>query len=60
MPQEWVYSYNSYHEEKLEEVQINKMLKYWEKNIIPSVMEYVRGSFCEYEVRYYLFLFSIV
>lgn len=29
----------------------NRMLKYWEKNIIPRIEDYVRGSFRKYEVR---------
>lgn len=28
----------------------NRMLKYWEKNIIPRIKDYVRGSFRDYEV----------
>lgn len=34
----------------------SKMLKYWEKNIIPKVQDYVRGSFKDYEVcvEYYV------
>ena len=31
----------------------NKMLKFWEKHIIPKIQEYVRGSFKDYEMLYF-------
>jgi hypothetical protein len=34
-------------------LQENKMLKYWEKNIIPRIQDYVRGSFRDYEMEYF-------
>lgn len=31
----------------------NRMLRYWEKHIIPRVQDYVRGSFKDYEMEYF-------
>ena len=48
-PKEMVFSSSPYYAEKAEKVENNKMLKYWEKNIIPKIQDYVRGSFKDYE-----------
>eukprot|EP01083_Nonionella_stella_P254505 874454_1 len=48
-PKEMVFGTSAYYAELTEEVENNKMLKYWEKNIIPKIQDYVRGSFKEYE-----------
>lgn len=31
-----------------------KMLKYWEKHIIPKIVNFVKGTFSEFEVNEYL------
>jgi len=49
---EMAYGSSSYREEKREApVQDSKMLKYWDKHVIPYIQNYVRGSFKDYEME---------
>jgi hypothetical protein len=50
-----VYGWSSYREEKKEGglAQSDRMLKYWDKHIIPPIQNYVRGSFKDYEMVYH-------
>jgi hypothetical protein len=49
---ECVYGVSSYAEEKRDALENDDaMLKYWDKHIIPSIQNYVKGSFKPYEME---------
>lgn len=49
-----IYSLSPYIQDTLvPKIEENKMLKYWERHIIPKIQDYVRGSFKDYEMLYF-------
>lgn len=52
---ETVYSSSSYQEEKIAAPVTNDaLLRYWDRNIIPNIQNYVRGSFKPFEMEMYM------
>ena len=49
--EEFVCGKSEFYEEREKSEDENKLLKYWEKHIIPKVEDYVRGSFKDYEME---------